>query len=257
MFRTFRALAVCLLAALGLVAAAPEAQAQSTITKAQREVLIFQVDLSQGDAAQRAFYDFVEFSAVSLAQLNFGPNYNRVHTVSGAQATRARLTSKLREIAQVSTVRAVDLVFVTHGLSGEVSFSDQRVSMTSVRNDILAGLTAAQRAKLRMVFSTACYGESHRARWIGAGFKVVSGSRAIYADSATSYLPFLLSWANGGTFVQAVTAANLADPLRLQDAAAKPILFMAGFANWNDVDSFRLVTAVSAAATNLRINTML
>jgi hypothetical protein len=153
-------------------------------------------------------------------------------------------------------VRAVDLVFVTHGLSGEVSFSDQRVSMTSVRNDILAGRTTAQRAKLRMVFSTACYGESHRVRWIGAGFKAVSGSRAIYADSATSYLPFLISWANGSTFNQAVTNANNADLLRLQDAAAKPILYFAGFANWNDVDSYRLVMG-STAALNLRINTML
>lgn len=257
MIRKFKALAACLLAALGLVAAAPQAHAQVAITKAQREVLVFQNDLSQGDPAQRAFYDFVEFAAVNLAQANFGPNYNQVHVVQGAQATRARLVSKLREIAQQPSIRAVDLVFVTHGLSGAVQFADTQVSMTTVRADIVAGLTAAQRAKLRMVFSTACYGESHRSQWLAAGFKLASGSRRIYADSATSYLPFLVGWANGLTFPQAVAAANAADPLRIQDTAAKPILWAAGFANWADVDSWRIVSGSTPAALNLRIGTML
>ena len=64
-----------------------------------------------------------------------------------------------------------------------------------MRDRIRAGLTLADRAKLRMVFSTACFGASHRMAWREAGFKTVSGSREIYADSASSYLPFLSSWA--------------------------------------------------------------
>ena len=61
-----------------------------------------------------------------------------------------------------------------------------------------------------MVFSTACFGESHRTAWREAGFKTVSGSKKIYADSAASYVPFLSAWAVGGTFGASVLAANVA-----------------------------------------------
>jgi hypothetical protein len=152
-------------------------------------------------------------------------------------------------ITALPSVKACDLIFVTHGLSGEVVFSDAKVSMSTVRWDIRNALNTSQRNKLRMVFSTACYGSSHRYYWLNAGFACASGSSRIYADSATSYFPFLASWAAGSTFQGAVNAANASDPARIQDNAAKSLLWSWGYSQWYDVNSYRY----TSGATSLRI----
>jgi len=252
MFLSIHKLAPLALAALTTLGLGSQPSAQTPISKSQREALVVIAELSQGSAAQRAFYDFVEFNADLLARVNLNPNYNAVTYLEGTQATRAHLSDCLRAIAAKPNVKAVDLIFVTHGLNGSVKFTDQEVSMTTVRNDITGKLSVAQRAKLRMVFSTASFGSTHLTSWLQAGFKVASGSIGIYADSAVSFLPFLIAWANGATFSSAIAAANAADLGHAVDAAAKTVLFFAGFANWNQVNSHR----VMAGATGLRISTM-
>lgn len=246
--RTVLALALAL-----LVLTATQAQAAIPVTKAQRQAVVFVTDLSQGSPAAQAVYDLVEFGAAGLTVPTLGPRYANVTIVQGAAATRTRLRTTLKAAASASGVKAVDLVFVTHGLSGNVVFSGSStpVAMTAVRDDIQGALTAGERAKLRMVFSTACFGASHNARWLEAGFKVASGGKRIYADSATSYPAFLGTWALGATFGVAVAAANASDPLRLQDNAAKVLLRNEGFPN-PDVDSTRVVSG----ASSLTIGTM-
>lgn len=240
--RTVLALSLAL-----LVLTATQAQAAIPVTKAQRQAVVFVTDLSQGSPAAQAFYDLVEFGAAGLTVPTLGPRYANVTIVQGAAATRTRLRTTLKAAASASGVKAVDLVFVTHGLSGNVVFSGSSipVAMTAVRDDIQGALTAGERAKLRMVFSTACFGASHNARWLEAGFKVASGGKRIYADSATSYPAFLGTWALGATFGVAVAAANASDPLRLQDNAAEVLLRNEGFPN-PDVDSTRVVSGASS-----------
>lgn len=248
MFRLITAL-VLALSSFGLLGTS--ADAATTVSKSQRECLVFIANLSQGNQAQQAFYDFVEFAAESMATTTLGPQYNQVHVVKGSAATRAALKNKLNEIASKSTVKAVDLIFVTHGLSGSVKFSDQTVSMSTVRDDIKNKLSSSKRAKLRMCFSTACFGESHNSKWKSAGFKVVSGSKGIYADSAVSYLPFLASWSAGVPFQYAIIAANAADTANAVDLAAMAVLFAAGLSNWYAVDSTRVISGNFALTIGL------
>jgi hypothetical protein len=242
-----------LIATITLATFAPTAGATTSVTKAQREVVVFSPGLAQGTALESAFYDFVEFNAIALATATLGTRYNTVHIVRGAAATRAGLANKLNEIASKSTVRAVDLVFITHGATDEVLLADARWTIGAVRDRIRLGLTLADRAKLRMVFSTACFGASHRAAWREAGFKTVSGSRKIYADSASSYLPFLSAWALGGTFAASVTAANLAGtPSGWDQAASAWYLTRGKPVEASQIDSFR----VTSGSTGLTIGTM-
>lgn len=249
----FRSLSILVLLSIGLLVPATAAQAVTPVTKAQREVVVFSPGLAQGTVLEQAFYDFVEFSAIALATATLGTRYNAVHIVRGAAATRAGLANKLNEIASRSTIRAVDLVFITHGLTAEVLLADDRWTMGAVRDRIRAGLTLADRAKLRMVFSTACFGASHRTAWREAGFKTVSGSREIYADSAASYLPFLSAWALGGTFGASVTAANVAGTPSGWDLAASAwYLSKNRPVEASQIDSFRL----TAGSTGLTIGTM-
>lgn len=235
--RLVLALVVVAATALGLSATASAA----TVSKSQRQVVVFVADMSQGSPTERAFYDFVEFGAAALAVPTLGPVYRQVNIVHGAAATRARLVATLKAAAARPGNRAVDLVFVTHGTTDEVVFSGGvSFTMAEVRDAIRNGLTTAERSRLRMVFSTACFGAAHNAFWRSAGFRVVSGGRQIYADSAASYAPFLGSWAAGASFATAVAAANAADPLRVNDNAAKLIL------GRTDVNSRRVVSGVGS-----------
>ncbi len=205
---------------LAALCSVPVAEAAS-VSKSQRNAVIFVANLAQGSSLEQGFYNLVQFAAVALAQASLGPNYNNVVTIQGSSATLTQLRTKLEDQANRSGSRAVDLIFVTHGLSNEVLFSNDQVPMAEVSAAIIANLNATQRGKLRMVFSTACFGASHRAAWTNAGFKTASGSAGIYADSASSYPAFLASWIAGAKFSDAVSLANASDPLRVSDNAAK------------------------------------
>lgn len=231
---------------------ARSAGATTPVTKAQRELVIVSADMSQGDALERGLYDVIEWSGVVLPTATLGLRYNAVNILKDDAATRAGLVSTLREITSKNTIRAVDLIFVTHGRTDSVLFSNAEVSIGSVRDRILANLTVGQRAKLRMVFSTACFGASHRLAWRAAGFKTVSGSREIYADSAASYQPFLTAWLGGVNFGLSVTAANVAGAASPWDQIASTWYLSKGSPNWQHVDSFRL----TQGTTGLTIGTM-
>lgn len=223
------------------------------VSKEQRDAVVFLANLAPIEQPAKAFYEFVAFSAEGAVTV-LTPVYRRVHLVKGRSATLAALVSTLNAAASDPSVKAVDLIFVTHGLSDKVVFSpDARVSMYVVRQAILSGLSSADRAKLRAVFSTACYGASHRGDWTGAGFNVVSGSRKIYADSALSYGAFLAAWASGQSFASAIGIANGSDPLDAQDQAATPVLRQFGFSEEEakDVDSFRVISGTGALTINM------
>lgn len=226
----------------GLTSAAPAA-AQTYCPTYRRDCVVFVAKLSSSKMSpvQKAFYDFVQFSASGMALTTLTPRYRKVHVVEGSAATREALWKKLDQVSRNGDIWAVDLIFVGHGLDAGVQFTDQTVAMSVVRDDILQ-VPSYYRKKLRVVFDTSCYSSSHRAYWIGAGFKSASGSRRIYADSIASYPAFLMAWASNGTFYDSVQAANAADPARLIDQAAKQVLLSWGYSKWWDVDSYRLVS---------------
>jgi hypothetical protein len=245
-------LMIPVLSVLFIFAAGLKSEAAS-VSKQQREAIIFITNLSQGNNLERSFYDVVEFAAGALGQASLLPNYQKVTTIQGSGATLAALRNALKTAANKSTIRAVDLIFVTHGLSGEVLFADGRKTMDQVKAAIIDNLTAAQRGKLRMIFSTACFGSSHRTKWRDSGFRTASGSQGIYADSALSYPAFLGSWVIGTNFSTAVGVANAADPFRVSDNAAKAWFNSKGRQDLaNQVNSNRVISGTGS----LTINTM-
>jgi hypothetical protein len=246
-------LAFAALAAVLLAVLAGPAGAATPVSKAQRELVILSTDLSQGGPLERALYDVVEMGGTGLGVTSLGTRYNAVHLLQGAGATQSNFVARLDQITARAGVRAVDVSFMTHGLTDNVVFATGGlVTVATVRNMITANLTTAQRAKLRMLFSTACFGASHRSAWREAGFKMVSGSREVYADSAASYPAFLGTWTVGGNFATAILAANVAGGASGWDTAASLWLSINRPSLASQVDSFRLTTG----STGLTINTM-
>ena len=199
------------------------ASAQGAVSRSQRMAVVFvaPLDSTGMSALDRGLYDSVELAAYGGARAILSPAYGRVFVSEGSVATLSNLRSQLSSATNRVEMRAVDLIFVTHGATSQVFFADGSRSMATVRDTLLNGLTATQRAKLRMVFSTACFGATHRASWIAAGFDVASGARGIYADSAASYVPFLSAWALGQSFNSAIAVANGIDFFRVTDNLAK------------------------------------
>ncbi|MGH7187246.1 MAG: hypothetical protein ACREIB_13335, partial [Pseudomonadota bacterium] len=194
--------------------------APKPVSKAERE-LVQVILLSQNlTGGERALYEFIELASETLAQSTLGGSYRKITTVKGPAATLAGFVAALKAAAGRSGIEAVDLLFTTHGISNKVVLAEGKLPESQVL-DALLTLPAAARTKLRMVFSTACFGETHLDTWMAAGFTDASGAQGVYADSAVSYAPFLTSWALQRTFAEAVAAANAADVLDAADNAAR------------------------------------
>ena len=226
-----------------------------SISKEQRDAVLFVANLAspKTPSYEQSFYEFVTFAAESLGRSFLVPNYRMVHVVKGKDATLAALTAKLNAAASSQAVKAVDLIFVTHGLNEQVEFADVTRSIDDVKQAIVAALSASDRAKLRVVFSTACFGATHRDGWIASGFRVASGSKGVYADSGTSFPAFLTAWSTGQSFSAAVKAANDSDQLRLQDKEAVSVMKSFGTPDkfLNDVDSVRVVKGNGELTVNM------
>ena len=191
------------------------------VTKAERE-LVQIILVSDGyTGAERAMYEFIEVATEGLTTAILGPHYQRMTFVKGAAATLDGVTSALNAAAGRSGVEAVDLLFTTHGSGSKMTLADGEVKDTTLGSAITARLSPARLAKLRIVFSTACFGETHLDMWTDVGFTEASGAEGIYADSAVSYAPFLTAWAAERTFAEAVAAANAADVGNAADQAAR------------------------------------
>lgn len=223
------------------------------ILKNQREI-IHLVTLSEAmDGANRLLYQAIEIGAGLTSNALLGPNYGKVHLLDKEQATISNLCRRLEQVAAKSSVKAVDLLMSPHGLDDRIYFyPNAGVDMRTVA-DKLQSIPAMYRRKFRMVFSTACFGASHIDEWLDSGFQVASGSEQIYADSVLSFPAFLGTWIMGGTFQDAINAANTADPLRIQDNLAKSKYELEGISEYaSQINSYRRV----GGKGNLRISSI-
>ncbi len=220
------------------------------IEKAARDIIQV-VHLVQNDytPAEKLLYGFIEAGSAAAVSSCLGNDYRQLHLLDGADATLAKLKDKLMEIGNRAGTKAIDLVFCTHGHTSKVVFADGKKRMEDVL-DALDDIPQSTRNKFRMVFSTACFGDTHADMWQDAGFACVSGSEGIYADSEASLLPFLQSWESGKSFREAIRIANAADIGNVADNAAKLYYITQGrTADANDINSNRIMSGNG----NLRI----
>jgi len=192
------------------------------VRKQQRDLLIVSHLDVRGAPHWNGLYTFLETSGINIIRGELGRHYRKVHAMRSSpqrntrRLTLARVAKKLKEIAATRSVKAVDLFWMTHGSPEIIHLQhnnrrkrDQALHVKDkVAPAILAKLNKSERAKLRAVFSTACYGKSHLDGWLKAGFQVASGSRQIFADADESLPPFLRNWRKGRRFRSAVHIAN-------------------------------------------------
>lgn len=191
--------------------------------------------------AERLLYDFIELGSGGLVNSILANDYKMLHLIHGSNATLQKLKDTLIAAGSSSTTTAVDLIVCTHGSDDKLHFANGGFGTSDVRN-ILIGIDENIRKKFRMVFSTACFGETHNSMWRQVGFDCASGSEGIYADSEASLTPFLHAWETQKTFTEAIDIANRADVGRVADGLAKAFYRAQNLPNQaNAVNSHRVV----------------
>lgn len=200
--------------------------------------------------AEEALYSVIETGSAGFVDVSLGNDYKTIHRITGADATMANFKAKLILAGTSATTKAVDVAFCTHGLTNAVVFADQQATNTAVLA-MLNSIPASIRNKFRMLFSTACFGDSHADMWIAGGFASVSGSLEMYADAQVSFPAFLLSWENNNTFSECINNSNNADVGGLMDNFARAYYRAtpAKASNADVINSHKIVTGNG----NLRI----
>jgi hypothetical protein len=156
-----------------------------------------------------------------------------------------KLISALTQQGARSSIKRIDLLVMLHGNPGKLVFHGGKKNSSAVRDQIKA---LNLQSKLRLVYSTACFGDSHSQHFIAAGFDSAIGSKKVNANAAVEFAPLLSLWQFDNKLSDCL--APTIPPTPPSDAVATTF----GHANntsWkNDVNS----TKVLRGNNNLRIS---
>lgn len=155
----------------------------------QNRVLLIVNHLASGDTDY--LYRFIESAGRATVETTLGDDYANLVKLYGGNATRARFIAALRREGAKAAVKRIDVVLMLHGSPGEVVFHDGDADTAALAADIAA---LNIRSKLRFLYSTCCYGDSHSADWLSAGFDTAIGAKKVNANAAVELAPLLSLW---------------------------------------------------------------
>lgn len=175
------------------------------VSKSQR-VLIIVSYLSPKNKFN--FYNFVEASGIATAKLILKSKYSSIEVLKDSEATKNKFLSKISTFAAKSSIKAIDVIMMTHGNPGKLYFydasesdKDVAVKSSTLKSDIRA---LKNYNKLRLLYSTACYGDSHSDDFLGAGFNASVGSVGVNSNSASEFPIVCELWGKGDKISTAV-----------------------------------------------------
>ncbi len=201
------------------------------INKTERALLVISNMVTHGRSDLQRLYQFIELSGVALAEIILRPRYKTYRKLVRDQATFNAFIAALISLASDDSIKAIDLILNLHGYEKVLCFEDGEVCTDRIKNELL---DLNLNAKLRMVYSTCCYGKSHAEDFVAGGFKAASGALATNANAATEYPVFLTLWAAGRKFKSAIATGNISLTRIPQDRAAKAMGF-------DDADSHKVI----------------
>ena len=203
----------------------------SEVTKDDR-VLLVVANLAMDGVQYEKLYEWLDQSAVNVANLLMRPHYRYVDTMLGNDVTSVKFLERVVNMAEAPHTKALDVFIVLHGSPGKLYFDDKAVT-TSELADQLSAANLADR--LRLLYSTACYGATHAPDFVRGGFCTASGAVAVCANGPYELPVQLTKWGAGNTYKSAVKAGN--DPvfLAIHDHTAHRLL---GF---DDVNSEKVI----------------
>jgi hypothetical protein len=202
------------------------------VTRQNRAMVVVCNLQTFGDPKLKWLYSFAESSGVVLATLFLKPHYKRFRTLTGPDASKAGFLTTLESLGRRDEVKAIDVILMLHGELGTLCFADGGSVPTGDLESEIGALGIGD--KLRLLYSLACYGESHADNFCRAGFATACGAAKVNANGGTEYPIVLPTWAAGGDFQSGIALGDHPATRAACDAAAVLI----GFSN---VDSQKAI----------------
>lgn len=172
-------------------------------------VLLVAGELVSGGAPEIDWlYEFLQSKTISLAQAILGKHYRKIETLTASQFTRDAFVARLKAMAEDDRTQAVDVILAPHGLGDKIYFyNHQTAGAPALAREIAGAITSVEpKTRLRMLYSTACYGAQHADDFVNvAGFRAASGAVAVNTNAAIEYPAFLTRWGAMSAFQTAVT----------------------------------------------------
>jgi hypothetical protein len=205
------------------------------ITRDER-VLLVVANLVLGDNGSnggnyQSLYEWLDRYAVLVANLLMRPVYRVVESLTKDQVTLGAFLDRVVSLAGDPETKALDVFFVVHGSPGRVYFDDVSITTADLREQLKATDLAD---RLRLLYSTACYGASHAGDFIEAGFRTASGAVGVCANGPYDFPTQLLKWGTAHTYKSTVKAGNNPVFRVIHDNAAKVMGF-------TDVNSEKII----------------
>ena len=179
--------------------------------------------------------------SVELADLLLRPCYGSMRKLTDTNATRQRFVDAILQAARRPEVRAVDVVVVLHGSPGRLIFDNGAGKGDSVAAADLVPQLAPASPKLRVLYSTACFGLSHAQAFVDAGFDAACGAIGECANGPAEYPQVLSMWAHGHTFKDSVNKGDDPATRKIFDVIAK----LSGFPKANSDKEIKGVLTVT------------
>jgi hypothetical protein len=161
----------------------------------QRTLLIVNCLAEHGDSRFRRLYEYIEAAGIVVAKRYLHRSYGSITTLKDREATWPAFMSCMQNLVANRNITAVDLFLELHGENGRVHFFDQWVSSNTLGKQLRE---TKGNERLRLVYNTSCYGNSHSPALIDGGFKVSVGSLKVNANAATEYPAFCRLWSDHG-----------------------------------------------------------
>jgi hypothetical protein len=181
-------------------------------------------------------YRWLDDNAISVGKDMTTPHYRKISVLKGDGVTREAFVTRVRILAKGVGTQALDVFLNLHGLRDGLKFADGKARIESLAEEI-GDLDLDHR--LRLMYSTCCWGALHAPYFVEAGFKTASGSAGINANGPFDFPVQLDRWTRGLTYDTAIRAANNPFMRMVHDRAAELI----GFEN---VDSTKEIVGVKS-----------
>lgn len=194
----------------------------SAVSKSERQLLIISNLSKYGKSNYKWLYKFLDASAISMAKNLVGSQYTKAFALTPPAATSKNFFKSLDRITNNSNVDALDVIISLHGNPNRLTFKDGAFNMTSIKNELN---TIKENRKFRLLYNTACYGDSHSDEFLAGGFKTSIGSLKVNTASASEYPEFLMRYRMRHPVGKIIKSTNSKMGLRISDAIAKRIGF--------------------------------
>ncbi|MBN2090704.1 hypothetical protein JW964_13920 [candidate division KSB1 bacterium] len=212
------------------------------IEKNERDLLVVSFLYKGEDQRLGWLYKFLEESAVDLAKLYLGLHYRKIHVLEKSQVTYLNFIDNITNLASDREIKALDVFLHLHGGNGKLTFYEKtpenKLDIKLYRTSEISKTLREKNLnrKLRILYSTACFGQSHLHDFIYAGFRVACGAISVNANTAIEYPLFMTHWLSNSTFSTSVMAAHQLDGImtKVQDEIANG----QGFP---DANSFKII----------------